>query len=113
MFRDIVKRARTHVHTYKHTRTHTHTHTQRERERERDRDREKTPNSQNKESSGAFRPELTFACLRALKPAVANVFVARTSTVLIPSAAESTATDSPGFLERAALWTHHRIGDRC
>ena len=55
---------------------------------------------------------LAFAGLRALRPAMTNVFVAGTATVLIPSAAESTATDSPGFLERATLWTNYRISDR-
>ena len=55
---------------------------------------------------------LTFAGLRALRPAVINVFVANTSTIFIPSTARSATTDSAGFLERAALWARHRIRDR-
>ena len=52
---------------------------------------------------------LTFADLHALKPAVINVSVANTSTVLKPSTARSATTDFAGFLERAALWARHRI----
>ena len=55
---------------------------------------------------------LTFASFHALKPAVAHVSVAGTSTILIPSTARSATTDSPGFLERAAIRTYHnRRGD--
>ena len=60
--------------------------------------------------------ELTFAGLRTLKPAVISVSVDGTSTVLKPSTARSATTDSAGFPERAALWTHHLIGrgdDKC
>ena len=56
--------------------------------------------------------EHTFAGLRALNPTVANVSVADISTVLVPSTTRSATTDSVGFLERAALWTRHRITDR-
>ena len=55
--------------------------------------------------------ELTFAGLQAFKPPVIHVSVADTSAVLIPSTTWSTATDSARFLERAALWAHHRIAD--
>ena len=55
---------------------------------------------------------LTFTGLDALKPPVISVSVADTSTILIPSAARSTTTDSSGFLECAALWTPHRIDTR-
>ena len=52
---------------------------------------------------------LTFACVHALKPTVAHVSVAITSTIPVPSTARSATTDSPGFLEHAAGWTcHHR-----
>ena len=55
---------------------------------------------------------LTFASLHALKPAVIHVSVAGTSTIIIPSTTRSATTDSPRFLERAAVWTyHHRRGD--
>ena len=47
--------------------------------------------------------ELTFADLRALKPAVISVFVAGTSTVLMPSTARSATTDSFRFRKRGAL----------
>ena len=58
-----------------------------------------------------FRVELlTLASLDALKPVVINIFVADTSTVLIPSTARSATADSAGFLERATLWAHHLIG---
>ena len=56
---------------------------------------------------------LTFAGLHALKPPVINVTAAGTSAVPKPSTARSAATDSAGFTELAALWTRHRIGDRC
>ena len=56
--------------------------------------------------------ELTFAGFHALKPFVISVPVAGTSTILIPSTARSAATDSAGFLERAALWTCRRA-DSC
>ena len=52
--------------------------------------------------------ELTFACLHALKPPVVHVPIAGTSTVLVPSTARSAATDSAGFMERAAFWARHR-----
>ena len=54
---------------------------------------------------------LTFACLDALKPPVISVFVAGTSTVLIPSTARSATTDCAGFLERAAFGTRRRFSD--
>ena len=54
---------------------------------------------------------LTFAGLRALKPAVISVSVAGTSAVLIPSTARSATTDSAGSRERAALWAHPRTSD--
>ena len=41
-----------------------------------------------------FKIQLTFTCLRALKPAVISVSVGGTSTILIPSTARSTATAS-------------------
>ena len=47
--------------------------------------------------------ELTFADLHAFQPPVINVSVADTPAVLVPSTARSAATDSTGFLERAAL----------
>ena len=56
--------------------------------------------------------ELTFAGLRALDPTVANVSVASTSAVLIPSTTRSTTTDSAGSRERAALGAHPRTTDR-
>ena len=46
---------------------------------------------------------LTCAGLHALNPTVLKIFVADTSTILIPSTTRSAATDSPGFLERAAV----------
>ena len=55
--------------------------------------------------------KLTFASLHALKPLVVSVSVAGTSAVLIPSTTRSAATDSAGFLERAALWARNRITD--
>ena len=55
--------------------------------------------------------ELTFAGLDAIKPPVISVSVAGTSTVLIPSTARSATTDSAGFLERAALWARHLLGN--
>ena len=56
--------------------------------------------------------ELTLAGLYAFKPPVINIFVAGSSTVLEPSTARSAATDSAGFLERAALRTRHSMSDR-
>ena len=56
--------------------------------------------------------ELTFAGLHAFRPPVINISVADSSAVLEPSAARSATADSAGFLERAALWTRHLIGDR-
>ena len=53
---------------------------------------------------------LTFAGLESLKPPVTSVPVANTAAVFIPSTARSATTDSAGFPERAALWTHHLIG---
>ena len=38
-----------------------------------------------------------------------NVFVVRSSAVLIPSTAGSATTGSAGFLERTALWTRHLV----
>ena len=55
---------------------------------------------------------LTFADFDALKPFVLHVFVTGPSTLLKPSTAGSAATDSAGFLERATLWTPHRIDNR-
>ena len=52
---------------------------------------------------------LTFACLRSLIPLVISVFVADTSTILIPSTTRSATTDSTGFLKRATLWARHLI----
>ena len=52
---------------------------------------------------------LTFTSLHALEPPMTNVSVAGTSAVLEPSTAGSAATDSPGLLKFAALWTCHRI----
>ena len=46
----------------------------------------------------------TFAGLDTLRPSVAEVLVAGSSTVLIPSTARSATTDSAGFRKRAALW---------
>ena len=54
----------------------------------------------NEHASTVVNLGLTFAGLQALKPAVS---VAGTSTILIPSPARSATTDSPGFLERAAV----------
>ena len=56
--------------------------------------------------------ERTFASRRAVGPTVTNFPVTDTSTILKPSAARSATTDSAGFLERAASWTCHRIGNR-
>ena len=56
--------------------------------------------------------ELTFAGFHALKPSVISVFVAGSPTVPKPSTARSAATDSAGFLERAAFWARHRVSDR-
>ena len=47
--------------------------------------------------------ELTFADLRALKPAVISVFVAGASAVLMPSTTRSATTDSVRFRKRGAL----------
>ena len=54
----------------------------------------------------AVHPRLTFAGLHALQPAVTHVSVAGTSTIIIPSTTRSATTDSPGFLEHTAVWTH-------
>ena len=56
--------------------------------------------------------ELTFTSPGALKPPMINVPVAGTPAILKPSTARSATTDSAGFLERAAPWAGHRIGDR-
>ena len=57
--------------------------------------------------------ELTFAAgLHALNPPVLHVSVPSSSAVLEPSTARSATTDSPGFLERAALWARHLISTR-
>ena len=56
--------------------------------------------------------ELTLAGFFAVKPAVKYIFIINNPTSPIPSTARSTTADSPGFLERAALWTYHnRRGD--
>ena len=52
---------------------------------------------------------LTFAGPGALKPPVTSVSAAGTSTILIPSTARSTTTDSTGFLEHDTLWAGHAI----
>ena len=52
---------------------------------------------------------LTFAGLRALRPAVTDVFVANTSAFLEPITARSATTNSTEFLERATVLTHHLI----
>ena len=56
---------------------------------------------------------LTFAGLHAFRPPVMNVSVASTSAVLVPSTTGSAATDSAGFLERAARWARDPISNRC
>ena len=56
--------------------------------------------------------ERTFASRRAVGPTVTNFPVTDTSAVLKPSTAGSATADSAGFLERAASWARHRIGDR-
>ena len=61
----------------------------------------------------AVRLELTFASLHALKPAVTNVSVARTSAVFKPSTARSATAVSAGFLECAAFGARHRFSDCC
>ena len=61
------------------------------------------------QSDGA---RLTVTGLRALEPAVLDVSVISTSTVIEPSTARSATTGSAGFLERAALWAHARTRDR-
>ena len=60
----------------------------------------------------SMRREITFAGPQAFDPRVLNVCVATTSTHLKPSATGSAATDSAGFLERAALRTRHLTKDR-
>ena len=57
---------------------------------------------------------LTFAGLDSLNPHVISVPVANASAIFIPSTARGAATDSAGFLERAALCAHRIIssGDR-
>ena len=47
--------------------------------------------------------ELTFAGLNALNPRMIEVFVTDISAFLEPTAAARTTTESPGFLESAAL----------
>ena len=54
--------------------------------------------------------QLTFAGSSTLRPQMIDVFIADSSTVLIPSTAGSATTDSTGSFERAALWTRHLIG---
>ena len=56
--------------------------------------------------------QLTFACLRAFKPAVISFSVASASAILIPNTARSATTDSAGFLERAAFGTRHWFSGR-
>ena len=58
-----------------------------------------------------LRLALTFARFHALKPAVINVSVSGTSTILVPSTTRSATTDSAGFLERAALWARQFNGE--
>ena len=67
---------------------------------------QKPPSSVLKHVSTPFNLGLTFAGLHALDPAVVQFIIAGTSTILIPSTARSTTTGSPGFLERATIWTH-------
>ena len=55
---------------------------------------------------------LTFAGLQTFKPPVLHVSIAGSSADLVPSTTGSAATDSTGFLERAALWARHHIIDR-
>ena len=64
----------------------------------------KSLNSTNKNhASTPVQLGLTFARLHALKPAVIEFFVAGTCTTLVPIAARSATTHSPGFLERATI----------
>ena len=56
--------------------------------------------------------ELTFAGRHTLKPAVTDIFVVDTPTVLKPSTTRSTTTDSAGFLKRATFGTRHRVRHR-
>ena len=49
---------------------------------------------------------LTLAGFRALKPTMTRVSVADTCAIRIPRATRSTATDSSGLFERAAIWTY-------
>ena len=68
--------------------------------------------SAKKHAQATAQLKLTFAGLYALNPSVARFVVASNSTFLVPSTTRSTTTDSPGFLERAAVWTcHNRGGD--
>ena len=60
----------------------------------------------NKRTTMAVSLGLTFTGLHALKPAVARLCVAGTYAVPMPSTARSAATDSPRFLELAAIGTH-------
>ena len=56
--------------------------------------------------------ERTFASHRAVGPTVTHFPVTDTSTILKPSTTRSAATDSAGFLERAASWARHCISHR-
>ena len=67
---------------------------------------ENSLSSVSKHASTDVNLGLTSTGLHALKPAVTEVVVACTSTILIPSTARSATADSSGFLERAAVWTH-------
>ena len=55
---------------------------------------------------------LTCAGLRALRPCVTSISVARTSAFLEPRTTGSAATDLAGFLEGAALETRHHSPNR-
>ena len=55
---------------------------------------------------------LTFAGLRALKPAVISVSIAGTFTVLVPRTARSATTYFAGSSELAAIWARHHTSDR-
>ena len=75
---------------------------------------QKSLSSVRKSVSTTVNLDLTFAGLHPLNPAVVYVSVASASTTLIPSTTRSAATDSSGFLERAARWAYHtrnRRGD--
>ena len=60
--------------------------------------------------------ELTFAGRHPIGPPVNNIFAAKSSAVLEPSATRGAAADSAGFSKRAALWARYSFsghgGDR-